>query len=99
MLAGDGEPPEPAESAEPVEPAREYLFDLLDVMEGMSNHFHEHHADILRWSWKLFCAKWARMLDQVSKREAERLAKEQERQEEQMLRELMAANRAQAGLG
>jgi hypothetical protein len=45
---------------------------LLDVIEALGTHFHEHQADILRWPFKLFCAKWRRMVMQVARREAER---------------------------
>lgn len=47
--------------------------DLLDVVEAMSAHFHEHHREILtRWSWKLFCAKWVRLIAAAEREEAER---------------------------
>lgn len=29
----------------------------------MGAHFHEHHAEMMRWPWKVFCRKWARFLD------------------------------------
>lgn len=54
-------------------------FDILDVMEAMGTHFHEHHAAIMRWSWKLFCRKWVRLIKWAAEeREKERI-KEQDR--------------------
>ena len=47
-------------------------FQLLDVIEALSTHFHEHQAAILRWPFKLFCVKWRRMTVQLAKRDAER---------------------------
>lgn len=69
------------------------LFDILDVIEGISAHFHEHHDAIMAWSWPLFCAKWARMVKQTSKREAERKTKERERERDKNLQELHQALR------
>lgn len=44
---------------------------MLDVVEAMSAHFHEHHEAIMRWSWKLFCVKWVRLI-QAMERQRER---------------------------
>ena len=56
---------------------------FLDIVEALSAHFHEHHDAVMRWPWRLFCAKWRRMMVQVAKREAER---ERHRTEQEMRR-------------
>lgn len=61
--------------------------DLLDVLEALSTHFHEHHAAIMTWSWKLFCAKWARMNVQVARQERDKREREREREQERRWRE------------
>lgn len=65
------------------DPVKTAKFDLLDVIEGISALFHEHHDAIIRWSWKLFCAKWARMLDTASKRALEQFERDRERERKQ----------------
>ncbi|HLZ20729.1 MAG TPA: hypothetical protein VKQ30_01215 [Ktedonobacterales bacterium] len=59
------------------------------MIEAIGACFHEHHADIVRWAWKLFCAKWARMLEVA---EAER-QREQERERERTRQHLDAVRR------
>jgi hypothetical protein len=58
-------------------------FDILVVLEGMSTHYHEHYADLLRLPWKVFCLKWASMLlyaaKEAVKREQEEIEREQAR--------------------
>lgn len=73
--------------AESAERAREP--DVLDILDGMSSHYHEHHEALLRWSWKLFCAKWARWLTWAYADEDRRAEQERERQ----LAELRASQR------
>lgn len=58
-----------ARAQEP-EPAALHL-DILDVLDAMSGHYHEHRRELLRWPWKLFGAQWGRMLIAAAK-EAER---------------------------
>lgn len=53
-------------------------------------HFREHHEAILRWSWKLFCAKWARLI-QAMARQRER---QHQAHEEAELAKLSEANQA-----
>lgn len=53
---------------------------LLDIIEALGAHFHEHQADVLRWPWKLFCVKWRRMMVQVAKREADRARDKRQRE-------------------
>jgi hypothetical protein len=62
---------------------------MLDLLEGMSAHFHEHHEAILRWTWKLFCAKWARLIRATATQRLER----EESERKQRLGEF-AANHA-----
>lgn len=46
--------------------------DMLLVVEAMSAHFREHHEAIMRWSWKLFCAKWIRLIEAADKERKKR---------------------------
>lgn len=76
-------------------------FQLLDIIETLSAHFHEHQAAILRWPFKLFCVKWRRMTVQLAKRDAERERDKQraaiEREQGEAERELQRAHAAQWG--
>lgn len=76
-------------------------FQLLDIIEALSMHFHEHQAAILRWPFKLFCVKWRRMTVQLAKRDAERERDQQraavERAQSDAERELRQAHVAQWG--
>jgi hypothetical protein len=65
--------------------------DILTITEAMGAHFHEHHHDILRWPWKLFCAKWARMIKQLWEQKQRDLAREQERERQRGFDELAGA--------
>lgn len=56
--------------------------DILAITEAMGAHFHEHHHDILRWPWKLFCAKWARMIKQLWDQQQRDAERERERERE-----------------
>lgn len=74
---------------------------ILDVCEGLGTHFHEHHEAVMRWPWKLFCAKWRRLMVQTTQRAAERergdLLREHERAERDAEEALQRAHRAQWG--
>lgn len=63
--------------------------DVLDVLEGMGAHLHEHHSDMLAWPWRLFCAKWARTMV-AGVREKERTLREKEQREETQQRMALA---------
>ncbi len=63
---------------------------MLDVLEGMSAHFHEHHSDIVRWPWKLFCAKWVRLIT-ASTRDWEERQRDEEAREERERRQRIQA--------
>lgn len=69
--------------------------DLLDVFEAMSYQFKEHHEAIMRWSWKLFCAKWVRLIAAMDR---QRQADEKRRVEEEFER-LRLAHEQQGGSG
>jgi hypothetical protein len=62
--------------------------DILTITEAMGAHFHEHHHDIVRWSWKLFCAKWARMIKQLWEQQQRDDERERQRQRDQGFAEL-----------
>lgn len=70
--------------------------DLLDVVDSLSNHYHEHLDAILAWSWRLFCARWIRMLESEGRRllreRAEREAREQEQERTAMRQQLQQRN-------
>jgi hypothetical protein len=57
--------------------------DFLLIIEAMSNYFREHHEAIMRWSWKLFCAKWVRLIQAADR---QRQAAEKRRVEEEFER-------------
>lgn len=75
----------------------EEALDILAVIEAMGTHFHEHHDDVVRWSWKLFCAKWARLSVQVAEQERDRRQREREREEQRRWQEFR--DRQNAGSG
>lgn len=58
----------------------------------MSALYHEHYDALLRWPWKLFCAKWARALRIGYERTRERTRQEEERQTQERLRALREAH-------
>lgn len=105
--APEGAPPDRADCADCAdEEAAPSGFDVLDLIEAMSAHFHEHHQEIVGpygWSWKLFCAKWVRLIAAAEREEAERAKRTQDRELEEMKatqRALMArAGMAEAGAG
>lgn len=57
-------------------------------MEALSAHLHEHHDAIVKWSWKLFCRKWARLIDwaadEEERKENERIEREYAEMKRQM---------------
>ncbi|HEU5423706.1 MAG TPA: hypothetical protein VFU72_09225 [Nitrolancea sp.] len=57
--------------------------DVLEVLDAMSERYHEHRREMLeRWSWPFFCAQWARLLDYArrEKRKKQRRARQQRQQ-------------------
>lgn len=77
QLRGAGAEPDAADDDDDdeAEPPAEGM-DLHDLLEALGTHLHEHLDTILRWPWKVFCRKWARLLDWLA---AEEERKEQER--------------------
>lgn len=69
------------------------MTDLLDLIEAMGSHFHEHQADILAWSWPMFCAKWRRLVIAAAQDRYRQTAHKREQHDEeakQGLRDAMA---------
>jgi len=60
----------------------------------MCAHFHEHHREIMRWPWKLFCAKWARMLKQLAEQQEKERQRELERERQRGFEELTGSGYA-----
>lgn len=59
--------------------------DILDVLDAMASHYGETTLEMLRqWSWKLFCARWRRLIEYM---EVER-EKRREREREEAFRKL-----------
>jgi hypothetical protein len=83
-----------ADAADGVEQASQDDGDLdfLDALDGMSALYHEHYDALLRWPWKLFCAKWARALRISEEQGRERRRREDERQTQEALRALREAH-------
>lgn len=50
--------------------------DLLQVVENLCAHYQERHSDVMRWPWKLFCAKWVRVLEAIRQQQRERRERE-----------------------
>lgn len=61
--------------------------DLLDVVDSLSAHYHEHLDAILAWSWRLFCTRWVRMIEAEGRRLLRERAQQEARQEQQELAE------------
>ncbi|HET8905957.1 MAG TPA: hypothetical protein VFN11_03230 [Ktedonobacterales bacterium] len=73
--------------------------DLLDVVDSLSNHYHEHLDAILAWSWRLFCARWARMLDAEARRMVRERERSETREQEQERRQLRQQLQQRGGGG
>lgn len=58
----------------------------------MSALYHEHYDALLRWPWKLFCARWARAIRIGDERAREQRRREEERETERKLKELREAH-------
>lgn len=68
----------------------------------MGTHFHEHHADIVRWPWKVFCRKWARLAHATvdeRRQDLRRKRKMLEARRGQEMGEMRAAHREYHGGG
>lgn len=66
----------------------------------MGAHFHEHHDVVVRWPWRLFCAKWCRLLevaDQRRREDEERKHKQQQGDLERELERELGRQRAAMG--
>jgi hypothetical protein len=59
----------------------------------MQRVWRERHQDIMRWPWKLFCAKWCRLLRILDQERQEREEMERERE----FARLRAAHKEQFG--
>lgn len=59
----------------------------------MSERYHEHHREIMSWSWKLFCAKWVRLIEWSAKEKQ----KQDKRREDQAFEELKRAHKERVG--
>ena len=67
---------------------------MLALFEALGAQFTESHEAILRWSWKLFCRKWCRMMERgAADKRRERARKRRQREEEER-RELRERHRA-----
>jgi len=54
---------------------------MLDVLDAMASHYGETTREMLtRWSWKLFCAKWRRLVEYMAVEREKR--RDREREEE-----------------
>lgn len=61
--------------------------DILDVLDAMASHYGETTREMLKfWSWKLFCARWRRLVEYM---EVER-EKRRDREREEAFRRLQA---------
>lgn len=60
---------------------------MLDVVDAMSAHYHEHHQELMAWPWRLYCAKWARMLIAFAKEEKRKKEREIEAEQKRLARD------------
>lgn len=54
--------------------------DALDLIEALARRHDETTADVLAWSWKLFCARWARLYTWTAQERERQQAREIERE-------------------
>lgn len=54
--------------------------DALDLLEALARRHDERTADVLAWSWKLFCARWARLYTWTAAERERQQAREIERE-------------------
>lgn len=73
--------------------ARTQALDVFDVLGAMSGHLHEHHTEMLGWSWKVFCVQWARTMV-AGVRERERKRDEDAKKSDLAERQQLAAQHA-----
>ncbi len=60
---------------------------MLDVVDALCSHYGEPILAVLReWPWKLFCARWRRLIAYT----AEQRAEQEKREREQAFAELRA---------
>jgi hypothetical protein len=59
--------------------------EMLDIIDAICSHYGETHNEVQqRWSWKLFCAKWKRLIDYSLEEEKKRDREKQEREFKEM---------------
>lgn len=50
------------------------------MIEGLGAVYHEHHAEVMAWPFKVFCRKWSRLLEVEAERQREREDREADAQ-------------------
>ena len=86
---------EEEDDEEPDEPEPSGL-DLLDVCGMLGSRFGESLEAVLRWSWPLFCARWAKAYE-LSRRERIERAQSERRIRRRLRRERERAQSATVG--
>ena len=67
----------------------------MDILDAMSSHYGDPIDHILaRWSWKLFCARWRRLIDYTANEREKREKEEREREFKERQRETESAHQA-----
>ena len=60
---------------------------MLAVLEALGAHFHEHHADLLRMPWLVFCGKWVRLIEYEARERVRKRRQAEERERDELRRE------------
>lgn len=68
--------------------AKAKALDGLDLVNALCAHHEEPAELVLRWPWKLFCARWAGLYEYLAKKRAEDEEKAEEREREEAFRTL-----------
>ena len=65
------------------------------MIDALCSHYGEPVDHLLtRWSWKLFCARWRRLIDYTALEREKREREERERRADEARRETEQAHRA-----
>ena len=51
---------------------------MLAIINMLGEHYGEGYAEVIRWPWRVFCARWAAV---YRKARTERMKREQERED------------------
>jgi len=70
---------------------------IANVIEALAEHYNEPYRAVLDWPWKLFCARWRRILRYSHDQQVKAERREREQDEEREWSELQAAHNQRMG--